>query len=422
MSEASHGGGVAASTRYRHPLLMVLTGWLDLGSSPKRRGGWTDLGLALCGLLMSWGESPRLCDRFAEAHALAGASRACTYTGFSKALRRRGTLLVGRVRARLAAQLRDRCAWTTRGWCVFAVDGSKIDAPRTAANETGMGVTQRDRAGPQMLATVLVHLGSCVLWNWRIGRSHASERSHLRRLCRSTPRRSLLIADAGFVGFACLREVIGSGRHVLVRLAGNTRVITRLTDREDVVAIWPETEQRRAAPLLLRVIRVRDERGGEVVLGTSVLDPSRLSDGDAAAFYRMRWGVEVCYRSLKQTLDRRKMRSCAPTQAWLELHWSLLGLMALGVLAASKLGRRVRRWSVAEALRAVRRSVWARTRHAARRCISALRQAVLTDNRRRRKEARQWPHKKRQRRPGPPRTRLATTRERQRYAQFLASP
>lgn len=424
MFQASVGGGAALSTQYRHPLVCTLIPSLgSLSPTPKRRGGWSDLAVACCALLMSWSEASTLGDRFAAAHDLAGPGQADTFTGFTKALCRRGTMLVGRARALLATRLRvcARGVWTVRGWCVFAIDGSKFDAPRTAANELGMGVAGRDRAGPQMLVTILVHLGAGVLWNWRIARSHGSERTHLRRLCRSTPRNALLVADAGFTGYGCLREVIASGRHVLVRLAGNTRLLSGLTDRDDQAAVWPRGLRGRSGPLVLRLIRVRDGRGGEVVLGTSVLDPSRLSDRDAAAIYRMRWGVEVCYRSLKQTLDRRKMRSASPRRAWLELHWTLAGLMALGVVTLSSMGRRRsrRRWSVAGALRAVRHAARSRTRDRARRHLRALREAVTGDNTRRRKASWAWPHKKRQRPPGPPMIRPATPRERARYAACL---
>lgn len=423
MYQASDGGAAAASTLYRHPLLDALIPVLTplAASRPRRRGGWGDLQLALCLLLMGWSESRTLGDRFAAAHDLAGAPRARSYQGFSKALRRRGGWLVGRVRASLAAHLR-RCAhgiWTTRGWCVFAVDGSRFDAPRTRANRLALGTAGREGSGPQMLATVLVHLGTSTLWNWRIAGSHASERAHLRRLFRCTPRNALIVADAGFVGYECLREVVAGGRHVLVRLAGNARLISGLDGRPGVHALWPKQAQGRGGPLLLRVIRVRDGVRW-VTLGTSVLEPERLSEADAAAFYRMRWGAEVCYRSLKQTLDRRKMRSAAPRQAELELHASLLSLMALGVLTLSRMGRRRsrERWSVAGALRLVRRAARAPGEAAARRLLAALRGAVMGDNRRRSKRARDWPHKKTPRPPGPPVVRTASACERARYAKL----
>lgn len=425
MLKASVGGEAATSAVYRHPLVTalipLLTHFVSAGS--RRAGGWSDLGVILCALFMSWSEAPTALDRFRGAHDLAGPANADTYTGFIKALRRRGVGLIGRLRGQLAAHLRA-CAdgvWTVRGWCVFVLDGSKFDAPRTVANESVMGVSGRRGAGPGMHATILVHLGSCVLWNWRIAHAHGSEREHMRRLVRSTPARSLILADAGLVGHGCLQAVVKGGRHVLVRLAGNARLITGLDQRRDIVALWPEVSRARCEPLMLRMIRVADGKGGEVVLGTSVLEPERLSDRDAAALYRMRWGVEVCYRSLKQTLDRRKVRSAAPTQAWLELHWTMLGFMTLGVLTLPRMGRRRarRRWSVAGAIRVVRHAAHARTHAQARGRLRDLRHAVTGDNKRRNKTANNWPHKKHQRPPGPPNLRPATAAERRRYAAIL---
>lgn len=424
MNKASDGESIAAQRIYRHPLLAAMNPLIGKRSTdPKRRGGWTELGITRCSILMAWSEANTLLDRFTYAYELAGAIKADTYTGFSIARRRLGVRLVGRVRASLAQRLRNIPAglWTIRGWCVFAVDGSKFNAPRTAKNEIVMGVSDRDKAGPQMLATIIVHLGSCVLWNWRIGKGHASERDHLRRLVGSTPSNALLVADAGFMGFDCLREVIESGRHVLVRLAGNARLIAGLDQRDDVLALWPETARHRAGPLMLRVISVPDGRGGHVMIGTSVLDPSRLSDADAAAFYRMRWDVELTYRSMKQTLDRRKVRSSAPTQACLELHWTMVGLMTLGLLTISRMSRRRsrRRWSVAGALRIVRLCARSLTRMRADRLLCGLSEAVIAERTRRPKPARNWPHKKHQRPPGPPNIRTATTRDHRQLAEII---
>lgn len=422
MLKASLGGGAATSTLYRHPLLAALIPLLGslARTLPRRAGGWGDLQIILCSLLVSWSDAATMLDRFLAAHDLAGPADACTFTGYSRALRRRGVMLVGRLRTHLAIQLRVAAAgvWTVRGWCVFAVDGSKFDAPRTAANEAAMGVTEK--SGPQMLATILVHLGTCTLWNWRIDKGRGSERKHLGRLFHSSPKHALILGDAGFMGFDCLRAVVESGRHVLVRLAGNASLITGLTDREDVVAVWPVDRQRRMPPLLLRLIRVRDGKH-QITLGTSVLEPERLSDRDAAALYRMRWGVEVCYRSLKQTLDRRRMRSAAPMQAWLELHWTMVGFMVLGLLTLSAMGRSRsrRRWSVGGAIRIVRHAARARTPQQAHRRLRGLGGAVMADNSRRSKKAWNWPHKKRQKSPGPPKTRPATPDERRRYAAIL---
>jgi hypothetical protein len=415
MFGASPGGGVAASTRYRHPLLASLSLLLPPAlAAAARRRGWSARSLALAALLMSLDDGPTLLDRFTAARTLLGGRCGRTYQGFAKALERSGAGLAATLRDHFVDLLARRHPELMRigGWMVFAVDGSRFDVPRTIANQETLGSRSR-RGGvlPQIGATVLVHLGSGLLWDWRLSRGASGERRGMLGMLRSMPEGSLLVADAGFVGYDCLRAVVGSGRHILVRLAGNATLIRGLSGRKDVVALWPQQRDRRGAPpLWLRVITVRDARGGTLVLGTSVLEPERLSDEQAAAFYRLRWGVEVCYRSLKQTLRRRKLLSCSPRRAVLELHWTMLGLMSLGLLTLERLDTQSARWSVALAARAVRHAARSRPAGAARH-LRALRRAHSGDNRRRRKAAWNWPHKKNPPPPTPPGFRKATRAE-----------
>jgi hypothetical protein len=413
MLKASVGGGAASSTRYRHPLLAAMSGLLAV--LPARRARrWSALTLALAALLMSWDDGPTLLDRFMAARALLGRGCGGTYQGLAKALARHGAGLVGTLRRHLAGLVRgQRALWTIEGWMLFAIDSSRFDLPRTLDNDTALGVPSRRGSLPQLLATLMVHLGSGVVWDWRLTHCQAGERRGMLAMLAALPRGALLVADAGFVGHECLSAVVRSGRHVLVRLAGNAVLITGLTRRADIVAVWPRDGQDRTEPLLLRVVRVQGRAGGEVVLGTSVLDKKLLSDAQAALFYRLRWGVEVCYRSLKQTLRRRKLLSASPARAVRELHWVMLGVMVLGLLTLTRLSPRLdrRRWSVAAAARAVRHAARARTGAVAHRHLSTLRDAVCGDNRRARKKAWEWPHKKNPGPPGPPLLRRATRAE-----------
>jgi hypothetical protein len=93
-----------------------------------------------------------------------------------------------------------------------------------------------------------------------------------------------------------------------------------------------------------------------------------------------------------------------------ELHWVMLGAMVLGPLTLTRLNPRLdrRRWIVAAAARAVRHAARARTNADSLRHLSTLRTAVCGDNRRANKQAWEWPHKKKQRPPGPPDLRRAT--------------
>jgi hypothetical protein len=155
---------------------------------------------------------------------------------------------------------------------------------------------------------------------------------------------------------------------------------------------------------------------------TNVLQHDDLSDETAATIYRMRWGVEVFYRSLKQTLQRRKMRSAAPRQAALELHWSIVGLLLLGLLSVRAITARHKdplSWSVALALRVVRRAM---DKPPAYRTLLRRLAGAITDTYTRRgdKKARNWPHKKNDPPPGQPKLRIASEKE-LRHAQQLRS-
>ena len=55
-------------------------------------------------------------------------------------------------------------------------------------------------------------------------------------------------------------------------------------------------------PLVLRLIVIHNGKH-PVYLVTSVLDQKELSERDVAKAYSLRWGIEVYYRHVKQTLE-----------------------------------------------------------------------------------------------------------------------
>lgn len=419
MLRASSGGRDAArprsgrrSTVDRHALVR-----LTIRSLPALAcgTGWSALSLALCSILMSWDAAPTLGQRFESARAVLDAAlprrrrTPRTYQGFIKAIMARGLGLVPALAAHLRGLTRRAAgsAWSSGGLVPIGVDGSKFDAPRTIGNEP-LGFAGKDRCGPQMLGLLLVHLGAMLPWAFVSGGARDSERALLRSCLRLLPERTLLVADAGFTGFDLLSDLHARGLHFLVRVGRGAHLLTSLgyarREGRDTVYLWPERFTSRP-PLVLRLIRV-----GQVCLVTNVLDPRRLSTRAAAEWYRRRWGLEVAFRSLKQTLERRRVRSGTAPHARLELDFAVLGLWMLallGVRAIAAAGHAAIRLSLAAALTAVRAAMhrpasdrWLRGR---------LRRAVRDDHRRRApKTAWRWPHKKRPPVPGQPRLTAAT--------------
>jgi hypothetical protein len=407
MFSASLGGRDAARVRvYRHGLIRLITGLLGPMASA---GGWSPLAMTLAALLMSWDAAPTLAQRFES--ALAVLDRVLprrrrtgrTYQGFVKALTRHSEMLVGLLLPRLRARTIEIAGkfWTMGRWIPIGVDGSKFDAPRTIANEV-LGAGGRAKSGPQMNLLLLVHLGAMLPWGWAVGRASDSERTLLRRAMDQFPTGSLLVADAGFVGFDLLSTLRSRGVSFLIRVGGDARLLSHLgyyrREGKHTVYLWPNAMHDRE-PLVLRLIRV-----GSVHLVTDVADPRELSRNTASELYRRRWGLEVTFRSLKQVLQRRKVRSCTPEHAKIELAWAVLGLWTLALLGARAIrgaDQEPRRLSTALTLAAVRHAMHSGLGHHA--LHRRLRRCVIDDSPRdSSKTAYRWPRKRDQAPPGPP--------------------
>ena len=299
--------------------------------------------------------------------------------------------------------------WQRDGWVAFAADGTRVELPRTAANEKAFGCAGRDKTGPQLQLTSLYHLGTGLPWTWQIGAGTESEQVHLRHLARRLPADSLLVADAGFTSFELLRSLRERHVHFLVRMGSNRTLLTGLEDvrvrvRGDVVWLWPKDQQTHCPPLRLRLIRIEPANHTPMCLVTSVLDEQALTDRQIARFYRMRWGQEVFHRSFKQTLAQHKMRSDSPAQAARELDWALMGYLILGLWSVEGLlgaGHDPLTWSVSESLRVVRGAMRQGGRLGGGLLARFLRKAVKDSYvRTGSKSARNWPRKKKDHPPG----------------------
>jgi len=347
-----------------------------------------------------------------------------TYQGFVEALRRHSGVLLERLTAHLRSRVQATAGrhWLLEGFCAFAVDGSQIDCPRTKANLAGLGRRGKDPLRPSLWLTMLWHVGTGLPWAWRIGEATVSEHTHLRQMLGLLPPQALLLMDAGFAGYELLREIQGAGHSFLVRVGSHRQLLRGLgyavRETATTVYLWPQ-DHREGQPLELRLI-CRSSGEGKVFLLTN-LPKEQLSKKQAGRLYRARWGIEVYYRTLKQTLERRKMLSGSPDLAQLELAWTLAGLWLLGLLGVEALiqdGQSPTRLSMATALRVLREAVAGQLRP---RIDRALAQAVKDEYPRTQpKASRNWADKKHDSPPKAPKLRPATPAERQLAQRFSA--
>lgn len=389
-------GSARSTTLYRHPLLgriSVFLSSLSEMSDPvaRRRVRWTPLAAGLAAVLMALDVGCPLyvrCKDVLTCMAVDFRRRrrvGRSYNGLVKALERQAPFVLPVLKADLRRQAHmrlDRIPCTA-GWSLLAVDGSKEDLPRTRDHERVFGIADNGVC-PQAFVTTIVEVQTGLPWDWRIGCGRASEKDHLIQMAPDLPADALLLGDGNFVGYPIWSRLHALDKHFLIRVGGNVSLITglwpdaALRRHGNLVHAWPKLHQKRVAPLTLRLIRIG--RGHNAVyLLTNVLDSNRLSKQTAGTIYRLRWGVELFFRTLKRTLGYAKLRSKAGRRARIELEWGLITMTIFALLGIDALRRRhrdPRRLSPAAMIHALRDSLLHAANKAPARATAALNRAL----------------------------------------------
>ena len=410
---------------------------------------WTPETLLFAALLWAWSDEKTLLERFAVARKIiinryvGQAEPAGSYQAFIKMLCKWTEPLLKTLSTAFRQRMAETLAavWLVEGWLVFAVDGSRVDVPRTRKNEeryspksklsrkaqkrrrdarrrrSAQKARERKANVPRIWLTMMWHVGSGLPWDWRTGPSDSSERGHFQEMLDSAPAGSLLTADAGFVGYDLWKTVLDAGQHLLVRVGGNVKFLRKLgyaREHHGMVYLWPDRHaKKRLPPLVLRMVVVTASDRQPIYLVTDLMDRRMLSDTQMPAIYRKRWGIEAYYRHCKQTFERRKLRSQNPDNAMVELHWSLLGMWAMGLHAYSRLigqGVLPERISFAGVWRAYRRPMreYRSEPGPGERMRELMDRALIDPYKRRNKMSRDYPRKKQEQSAGPPILRKAT--------------
>lgn len=337
---------------------------------PHRNTKWTFGELSLLASTWVWLEHSTLTGAFQYAKLWSQdvGQKPCigTYVGFVKSLE----TWTGELMPLICESLRQRMEeigdrWRIGRWMPLAVDGSRISAPRTKANEAtfcapnfgksenaSYRANRRRKEGrakrknsappkPQIWVTMLWHMGLQMPWSWKTGPSNSNERTHLQQslTMQKFPPETLFCCDAGFTGYDLWSDLDRQNHKFLIRVGGNVRLLKKLgyarRENKDTVYLWPAKHRRDQPPLVLRLLQVKVGKR-KVCLVTNVLDEKELTAAEARRLYELRWGVEVQFRTLKQTFERRIVRSRTPQNALVELDWSIAGLWMIQLMAAQE--------------------------------------------------------------------------------------
>lgn len=379
--DSKNRSGRSRSRNHRNPrknktLFRELTNWFiegELFSKDAFHGNikWNPEQLAVQALIWSWQETKHVTDAFDHAEevcnelGISGTAR--SYTSLINALDRYQDVFASGLREQfqsLAEEVAGRHFRTGR-WVLIGFDGSRTTVPRTVSNESAFcapnyGTGKRSKYGkkkskgmrrkrnkqnkpypqaPQVWVTMMWHMGMRLPWTWRLGPSHSSERDHVKQILAEEEfsENTLFCGDAGFTGYPLWRKILSGGNDFLVRVGGNVKLLSEKADIKQIgggiVICWPKGKMDAGEPpLRLRLIQLKIGKTKMWML-TSVLDPKRLTKKQIIRFYKMRWGIEVEFRGLKQTIDKHTLRCRHSSRVLVELDWSLRAMAVAELMA-----------------------------------------------------------------------------------------
>lgn len=385
---------------------------------------WSPQKVLWVSLLMNWMAGATLIERFQAARKLVKFLQPrwdvpTTLASFIAAQQRWGPVLWPLLCRQLRADEEFGDVWRVLGWLVLAVDGSRFECPRTTKNEEGLGCAGREKTSPQIFQTTLQHVGTGLPWDVRLGPGTDSERRHLDQMLRELPLDALLTADAGFISYDLCVWLCRNHHTFVLRVGGNFTLLEKLGwkyEQDDkTVYLWPQ-DRRNHPPIVLRQLRFLSPGGLPVVLLTNEFDEARLTDDAMRRIYQARWGIELYYRTFKQTWGFRQLLSRTPQTALNEQRWRIVALWTLQHLVAKLLhagGHDPRRFSGAQARRLIRDFLQDLQQGNSGPPLRQRLQRARTDDYKRNgpKVTRNWPRKKNDQPPQPPKIRLATPAE-----------
>ena len=267
-----------------------------------------------------------------------------------------------------AISIADRHRW--RGLSVFAVDGTSVGVPDSAANREhfgGHGSGRGDSAYPLVRLVTLMVLRSHLQLAAKFGPYRTSELALAQELWPMLPDHSLTILDGGFLGAALLLSLQrGENRQWLIPARSNTvwKVVRSFADGDELVEMKVSAEARRkdaSLPETWTARAVRYQRPGfrPRTLLTSLLDPKLHPAKEIVALYHERWELELGYNEVKlereESIRSRKMAGVRQGAVGLALAYNLVRLEMERVAHEAKVSPT--RISIVTSLRYIRQAL-----------------------------------------------------------------
>jgi hypothetical protein len=236
---------------------------------------------------------------------------------------------------------------------LVAVDSVVINVPDSAKNRAHFGSSVNQNklpaAYPQARMVGLVECGTHAIFSAIFGKYADGEGTLAKKLLPDLPRKSLLLADRLYLGWALVRDSLAQGAQILWRFKADYKdrfeIVQTLEDGSYEALYHPpqDPKSRKAlrgydfTPIPVRVCSyvVDGENPEEVHLVTTLMDHQKAPAVKLAELYMQRWEIELTFKEMKVCLNENqtKIRSLTPDLVIQELygitmmHYAIRALM-----------------------------------------------------------------------------------------------
>ena len=211
--------------------------------------------------------------------------------------------------------------WRWQGRSVKLFDGTIVSMPDTASNQKAYPQSHEQKPGlgfPIARIGALIGLASGAMLSYQVVACEGKgtgEQTLLGNLLDHLNAGDILLADALLATWWIIEGAIGRGADVVMAQHGK-----RITDfrrgrrlgKNDHIVQWPRPPKPKAMSAdeyarYPELITMREVEVNGRILVTTLLDP-KIAPGALTSLYKMRWNIEVDFRTIKATLEMDVLR------------------------------------------------------------------------------------------------------------------
>jgi hypothetical protein len=203
------------------------------------------------------------------------------------------------------------------GHKLLAVDGSFLKLPDHASVQEEFGTRgmgrgrNRQKKQSMCLLSMLYDPVNYLTLDVQADHMDASETQLLLRHLSKVEKGDILLLDRGYPSRALFSVLQSQGSHFVVRMRSTWLPMKKFmrTDKQEMTVAMhvPDgdfAKYRKQFPLMrktikCRMVKVISEQGDVQVLCTSLLDRGKYKLDELEELYRIRWGIEECYKMYK---------------------------------------------------------------------------------------------------------------------------